>query len=501
MSTAATTSTDPATTSTSPPRPWWALAGVLAISVWPYLRLVAANLDQSLDLVAIAVWLAVTASAGVLVTLGAFAAGSRFGGPIAAAWTVLVWALFSHPLMGSLARGVGWAGDAGAGIAAATVVVVGLALVAAQLEAVRRFVAVVALVLAGATLAQLVAGGLERPARAATEVPPPGAATFTTRPDIWFIALDGLASNAFMAERTGYDAGAFADALEARGFDLQGDATSNYPFTMLSIASTLEMTYLYEGIDEPAGNDYYPRMGGDNALVDLLRANGYAYAHNYPGLYGGSRCVGAEDLCLGGDGSLTETEIALAATVPFGDWLTSRSRHEDIAIANDPAHVVERIRAAELPRPLFAFIHLLNPHAPLLRDADCEVREGIPLEFSHWGDGPEYADAVRCLHDQLVRAVDAILEEDPEALVVIQSDHGPRLGVDWAGNPDGILFDEDMHFSILSAMRLPDDCDDLAIPDDLTPVNTFRLVRACLEGTEPDLLPDRRFPIHAVRGH
>lgn len=490
-----------ATVPTPRRRPWQAVITVVAMASWPFLNLIGDNLGQPLDLAAIRTWWLVTL--GVSLALLAVAVGRAAGGRIAG-WAggvlgVVLWSLFSLPLFlglrdvvnSSLTDPAWWA------IVAIPIVVVATAVMWSATA--QRFTAIMAVVLAGAAATQIGVGVMSAQADDAERADvPAAAATFTTTPNVWFIVLDGLGSNDFMRERTDYDPIGFEQALETDGFVIQQDATSNYPLTNLSISSTLMMDYGFEGVDEPPAGPFFERLTGDNATVELMRANGYSYAHTYPGLWSGSKCGGREDLCIGDQGSVTETETAIAAMTPMGGWLTNRTPQEDVAISNDPSHIAAQVVAADLPAPQFTFLHVLNPHPPLLRDAECDVRD-VPFTFSAWGIGPEYADAVTCLHGQLEDAVDTILAADDDPLIIIQGDHGPRLGIDWT-QPGGVFLENDMYFSILSAIRMPAQCSGLAIPDDLTPVNTFRIVRACLDDTEPVLLPNRRFPIQAERG-
>lgn len=185
----------------------------------------------------------------------------------------------------------------------------------------------------------------------------------------------------------------------------------------------------------------------------------------------------------------------LSAT-PLIDLFVDEDTHASIATTNDPLHVTDVMLSSAPARPYYAQMHLLNPHPPYLRDAGCAVRD-VPLELSAWGDGPDYRAAVTCLFGQLEAAVDRILEVDDDPVIIIQGDHGPRLGLE--GPTSGrVLLDDEMYFSAFSAIRLPEPCVELEVPDDLTIVNTFRIVFACLEDRSPTLLPDRIFPIERV---
>ncbi|MFT4744963.1 MAG: hypothetical protein ACI9AD_000811 [Nitriliruptoraceae bacterium] len=481
-------------------RPWAAVVAVAAMASWPFLSLVAVNSDQPLELATITGWWLATLIPTLLVTLLAGRRSVWLGRTVATWLTVMIWTVFSFPVIESLHLRFGPFEQSMTTARMWVIVATGVALVTALVAGVRpvqQFVLVVSVAFAASAGGQLVIGlATPRAPVVATAIEP--SASFQTRPNVWFIVLDGLASDAWIERRTGYDARPFEDALEAHGVQVQRAARSNYPLTHISISSTMMMEYGFEGLEEPRAQSFFDQLQGKNAVVELMRANGYGYAHAYPGFWSGSRCSGVEDLCLGSNSSISDTDAALRDMVAFGDRLHRSGQHTDIADANDPGQVVGRIIAADMPTPTFSVVHMLNPHAPLLRDADCNVRTEIELRFSAWGDGPEYADAVRCLHQQLERAVDQIMAVDDDPVIVIQGDHGPRLGIDW-NVPGGVTLGDEMHFSILSAIRLPSSCPNVDVPDDLTSVNTFRIVRACLEGTAPALLEDITYPIHAER--
>jgi hypothetical protein len=195
---------------------------------------------------------------------------------------------------------------------------------------------------------------------------------------------------------------------------------------------------------------------------------------------------------------LTDTQTALLAATPLLDVVVDPRAHASIAAANDPAAVVDRVLAAPVADPTFAFIHLLNPHPPYLRGAGCELQE-VPLDFAAWGEGPEYRDATTCLLARLEVAVDAILAADEDPVIVISGDHGPRLGLSGATEGE-VLLEGEMFLSAFTAIRLPAACADLDVPDDMTLVNTFRIVFACLADQPPDLLEDRLYPIRRDYG-
>lgn len=464
---------------------------VVAAASLPYVALLAANVGEVLELDLVLAWWGATVAAGLSIVAVAGLAGRRHARWAGALAAVVLYLFFHYPAVIGLRDLVGWGLSdlRWWGLAAAVVVAVAAPLT--RTAPVQGFLALWMPALLLLPVVQLLTAA---PAAADPEGPAPGAIEpLERRPNVYWFVLDGQAGPPFLREELGLDPGPFVERLRERGFDVQEQATSNYPLTHLAIPSALEMEYLYEGIDEPGAGPFLERLRGDNRTVDTFLANGYRYAHAFPGLWRGSRCSGREDLCLGAHGTLGDTAWALASATPLAEVLVDEEAARTVAAANDPLQVVEAVLASELEAPRFTFIHQLNPHPPYLRDASCGLRD-TSLEVADWGTGRGYADAVTCLFDRLTAAVDRILAVDEDPVIIIQGDHGPRLGL--SSETTGVeLLGDDMHFSALSAIRLPRACADRDVPDDLTFVNTFRIVFACLRDEPAELLPDRHFPI------
>lgn len=472
------------------PPAWPAFVAVAALASLPYLTLLAANVGETVDLPQVAVWWAATLGIGLaVVALARRWAGHEGARRVATTTAVLLYLVFNYPLVTSLRETTGVRMPDLLWWAVVTLVVLAASVVLARRPGVQRFVAVLAPVLLLAPLFQLVTA---EPADARSFTTESAAARFERTPNVYWFVLDAFAGPVYLEEELQVETDPFVEFLTGRGFRVPLGSRTNYPFTHLAVTSALQLEYVYEGVEEPATGPFAPILRGDSRTVDTFRANGYGYLHAYSGIWSGSRCGGSEDVCLGDEAPLSDTLWALASATPLIDVLEDEETNATIAAGNDPSEVVDRVLASAPPSPYFAMIHLMNPHTPFLRDAACAVRD-IPLSFEAWRDGPEYADAVRCLFTQLRGAVDRILEADPDAVILIQGDHGPRLGLGPHTSGE-VLLDDPMFFSAFSAMRLPAGCED-TVPEDVTLVNTFRLVFACLADEEPDLLEDRFFPI------
>lgn len=470
--------------------PWF--VAVASLATLPYLSLLAGNVGQGIDLAAVATWWVATLAVGIALLAATARWRPQHTAGAAVVIGVALYLCFNYPLVTGLQpEGIGVSAVVWWALVAAGVLVVAVLL--SRHTAVQGFVAVVAPLLLLGPMVQF----------ATTEAPPtPSAVTsdtlaLTHTPDVYWFVLDGLAGVDWLRDEGGVATDPFVTTLEDAGFDVLDGAHSNYPLTHLAVASALELELLYDGVDEPPPAPFFESLQGDNTTVDTFLANDYGYVHAYPGLWTGSRCGGREDVCLGDHGPLDDTSAALLATTPL-DALVDPGTHSSIAEANDPAAVIDRVLDEAPPGPTFAFVHLLSPHPPYLRDAECGLRE-VPLRFAAWGDGPEYRDAVTCLFHQLEQAVEQLLADGGDPVIVISGDHGPRLGLSDETRGTRVL-DEEMHLSAFSAIRLPEPCADREIPEDLTFVNTFRVVFACLADQPLDLVEDRLFSIRRDYG-
>jgi hypothetical protein len=160
----------------------------------------------------------------------------------------------------------------------------------------------------------------------------------------------------------------------------------------------------------------------------------------------------------------------------------------------DPLTMADGLAAAEVEEPFFAWQHILVPHEPFRFRSDCTAR-AVPLPRRSVAAEDlfaTYGDQIRCLDEMLLEAIDRIVARDPTAVIILQSDHGSDFMFSWQTEVDE-LSDAALQerYSVLNAIRLPDGC-----PVDIEGeplVNTFRIVFACIEGTEPDLLEYRGF--------
>jgi hypothetical protein len=304
------------------------------------------------------------------------------------------------------------------------------------------------------------------------------------KPNIYYLMTDGYGRADQLASRLGYDNSAFVDYLKGRGFYVADQAYANYPMTYMSLPSSLAMDYLVTETT-PKHTDrssFYATIQGRNPVVERLRSYGYTYAHMASGVWDGSRCSGVEDVCLANS---EEVVVAFFRMTP----VSRLRRGESVTTPRSVEVALERLPSG---RPTFLFAHIFSPHPPRTFEGDCALRTTRGESLVYWKPSGknDYLRDIACTNRQLSGLIDRLLERDPQAIVLLHSDHGPAFGIDWSLPNDRWTRDAfDERFAILMALRLPSECSALPYPT-LSPVNLFRVVFACLEGKPVERLAD-----------
>jgi hypothetical protein len=238
----------------------------------------------------------------------------------------------------------------------------------------------------------------------------------------------------------------------------------------------------------------YPRLFENKApppLVARARAAGYS-AWFSPSVW--DECPRRSFNCLGETAFMRFDRMAQAffAPTPFGRpllYLLGR-RHDALET------IVRGLPAlTSSDRPVFVFGHHNLPHPPFLFDRDCKPYADRNDSRDGWGRDAHAAflDTLHCTNSQTERFVDAILQADPDALIVLQGDHGSAFTLDWetpiSSWPATAIGER---ASYLNLIRAPAACAPW-LDRPLGQVNTARFAVACMERRPPLYLPERTF--------
>ncbi len=326
-----------------------------------------------------------------------------------------------------------------------------------------------------------------------------------TPPNVYFLVLDGYARADQLRRVLGYDETPFIDDLKQRGFEVPTETFASYPATFLSIASILEMDHIATSSAALSNGEkpFYPKLQGDNAAVRAFHQRGYTYVHGESGTFSASDCMPQYfDVCIEARGdsrkvTISETEQAVLQLTPFTPLLDAGVLPVGDAFT-DPQSVIAQLWQDRPSDPYFVFSHVIAPHPPHRRYGDCSLREQTAGKLAT-GWKPElragYVDSLDCLNRQLLIAVDAIVSDDPTAIIVITGDHGSAFETPWGSSFESWTNDQILErYATFHAVRLPDRCDNYYDTHEARNiVNSLRIVLACIDGEAPELRQPRAF--------
>jgi hypothetical protein len=327
------------------------------------------------------------------------------------------------------------------------------------------------------------------------------------RPDIYYIILDGYGREDVLQEIYGLDNSDLTSFLGSRGFVVAEQAQANYMQTALSLATSLNMSYMdtLASVLGPRSQDREPLVGviRHSLVRESLAKQGYELVAFSSGSY------------------FTEVRDADVYLSPFGSnlneleglWLSTTAAGllkapEDLGLAfpsyENRRRLIEyafkQLRdVGSRPGPQLVLAHVVAPHPPFIFDAS-----GRPVEPSwpyHPGDGERccgtleeyrigYTQEVEFVNDQMEEVIDAILQKaETPPVILIQGDHGLGALLNF-GDINRTCLRE--RIPILSAYYLPAGGKDQVYAA-ITPVNSFRVVFNSIFNAGLELLPDRSY--------
>ncbi len=240
--------------------------------------------------------------------------------------------------------------------------------------------------------------------------------TAVPRPNFYFFIFDEYARQDVLKKYTGYDNTPFLKGLERKGFNVSYSSYSTSSFTGISIGNSLYYSNKYKTDLETMDGIRRP------PLFEVFKKAGYKIYSLSP-IYQID-----EDLV---DVVLKSTTVLVALsiekTVVAGSFIAYLHRNgnegfraEMLSLLKQSSDIVEE--SSENPK--FVFFHIFCPHEPFVFD---ENGDPVAYENMHnWADTRYYTGQLRFLSKKLDELTDTILEKDPDAVVLMQSDHGAR---------------------------------------------------------------------------
>ena len=318
--------------------------------------------------------------------------------------------------------------------------------------------------------------------------------------DVYYLIFDRYAGDRTLADLYGYDNSPFLGDLRDRGFTVVDNALANYPQTTHSLASSLNMVYLDQlagevGTDSSSREPMYESFS-DPAVAQTFQSMGYRYEHI--GSWWAVTWVDPaadHNYIYGGVPEFSHVFLDTTILPVIAQKLGITSVEFERQAYDRIGYQVDSLRdVSENPDPTFTFAHILLPHPPYVFDHEGNF---VP-PGSDRTDEQSYVEQLRHCNDVILQIVDMLRDAPgPDPIIIVQSDEGPHppqedgITVMKAGWADASDTELGRKLRILNAYYLPDD--DRRIADDMTPVNTFRMILDDYYGAKLPLLPNRTY--------
>ena len=287
-----------------------------------------------------------------------------------------------------------------------------------------------------------------------------------SKPDIYYIILDGYGRSDFLYKELSYDNTGFLDSLTDMGFKVSNCSQSNYPNTELSLVSALNLDYIQNlgpvFLEEKDNFFNLVKALKGNSVVKSLKNVGYTTI-TFPSGFPWSEpnvdhLINPSEIT-----SINEFDVLFMRTTflrvidqfiyPLFSItdLRYRQRLEFVLNSHD--------ELSQIPGPKFVFMHILSSHNPYVLD-----HNGYAISPEYRNSRVGYIEQTKYSSRALVDLVGKIISTSKTPpVIVIQGDHG------------AFLLDKDTNsFLILNAYFLPDHS--TPIYSTISPVNTFRII-------------------------
>jgi len=324
-------------------------------------------------------------------------------------------------------------------------------------------------------------------------------------PDVVVLLLDGYPRADTLRRVLDFDNWPFLGELEALGFEVAARSRSNYAWTQLTMASMLHGCHVQQ-LDAYAAiaqarvpeNPTMRNLLNRNPVFEQFRESEYRVVTLSPGIERITLHEADDHLH---DERLSEFEYHLLRSTALDRllWAIDPSfilgQHRERVLWG--LDTVERV-ASEPSGGRLILAHYISPHMPAVFRADGSLRvtsyttdvfvdrrASTDATVEDW-TGP-YRDQLGYLNERLIGVIDAVVAGNPDAFVIVLSDHGSA--VEW--RDDTLDTDHDERHATLFAARTPGFRD--LFTDDQTPVNLFPPIMNALLDADVALQPNLTF--------
>ena len=277
----------------------------------------------------------------------------------------------------------------------------------------------------------------------------PTAKTATDKPDIYYIVLDRYASQDVLKQQFGFDNSDFTNFLSANGYYTNPSAHNNYPYTAMSIASTMTGNYLDDIVNKFSSSTQQTTVPFNESIrnspvASELKALGYKYdlignwyetsntSRVADNIYQptGRLTVWGHDFIIDNFAKNTLTQSVIWRFLQSGVRLGSFTvfNYSNMGDVDMDKFALDQLRTEVAAKPggRFIFAHILIPHDPYYFNADGSLSANTDSDNVGEPLKQKYIGQVQYINSQIKGILSKInATSQGKSVVVLQSDEGP----------------------------------------------------------------------------
>ena len=251
--------------------------------------------------------------------------------------------------------------------------------------------------------------------------------------NIYYLLCDEYGSFDQHMQEYGYENAELRNCLVQNGFNISENSFNYATGTHIILSNLMSLDYVADGDSTVVELDNYCKNG---ALHGILSENGYT-----------SRGVG-ETEWLGFEGTIDSQGGAQTADGESFETIALRNTFLSVAIQSNNSEAAQRIVDSLddlMNMPInansaeFVMIYIKAPHHPYYFKSDGSMN--MPSKYNNV-DGSNYESylgEIEWLNGYLEKSITRIIENDPECIIVLCSDHGNRFGTTYKSLSEKIL--------------------------------------------------------------
>lgn len=269
------------------------------------------------------------------------------------------------------------------------------------------------------------------------------------KPDVYYIVLDRYTSQDILTSQFNFDNSPFINFLQKNDFVVNPNAHQNYPYTAMSISSTLNANYQTDLVNKFSGAsaqtvEPYQDSIRYSSVVKQFKSLGYQF-DQLGTWYESSNQAPLADYNYQPDGQLTifnhtitlntfsknqlnESPYWNLVNLGFGIGHLDIFSYSGISQLDDTQNKLNILNqmAKEDTGGRFVFAHFLTPHDPYYYNADGSLNPN--QNSDNYGEPikEKYVNQVQYINTQMETLVNNINSASHgQAIIIIQSDEGP----------------------------------------------------------------------------